>query len=135
MVGRHAGFGDWRARIPGMRGAMGDEVTEEAPGRQAAQDEAADGPAVPQEGDAGQHWGEGHGPPDKSARQTEGQPAPTRAELSNYEIVEHWFRVAAERLELTDDVAAVFRSSYLPDRERYSRHVPAALAIRDGVAE
>jgi glutamate dehydrogenase (NAD(P)+) len=34
------------------------------------------------------------------------------AELSNYEIVKHWFGVAAERLELSDDVTAVLRSSY-----------------------
>ena len=40
------------------------------------------------------------------------QPAPSRAEVSNYEIVEHWFGVAAERLELPDDIAAVLRSSY-----------------------
>ena len=39
-------------------------------------------------------------------------PKPSRAEVSNYEIVEHWFRIAAERLELPDDVAAVLRSSY-----------------------
>jgi len=80
---------------------MSDEVTE-----------AADGPAVPQEGEAGEHSGEGHGEPDKSAKQTEESPKPSRAEVSNYEIVEHWFRMAAERLELPDDVAAVFRSSY-----------------------
>ena len=91
---------------------MGDEVTEEAQREEAAEEEAADGPSVPQEGDAGPHSGTGHGPPDKSARQTEEEPAPRRAEISNYEIVEHWFQVAAERLELTDDVAAVFRSSY-----------------------
>src|SRR5919205_1140008 len=72
----------------------------------------AGGPAVPQEGDSGEHSGEGHGEPDKSAKQTEEEPKPSRAELSNYEIVEHWFRIAAERLELPDDVAAVFRSSY-----------------------
>ena len=91
---------------------MGDEVIEEAQREEAAEHEAADGPSVPQEGDAGPHAGDGHGPPDKSAKQTEEQPAPGRAEISNYEIVEHWFRAAAERLELTDDVAAVFRSSY-----------------------
>ena len=50
--------------------------------------------------------------PDKSAKQTEEEPTPSRAEVSNYEIVEHWFKVAAERLELPDDVAAVLRSSY-----------------------
>jgi glutamate dehydrogenase (NAD(P)+) len=35
-----------------------------------------------------------------------------RAELSNYEVVEQYFRRAAERLELREDVAAVLRSSY-----------------------
>jgi glutamate dehydrogenase (NAD(P)+) len=90
---------------------MSDEATEE---RQKAEreDESADGPAVPQEGESGGHAGEGHGEPDKSAKQTEKEPAPQRAEVSNYEIVEHWFKVAAERLELPDDVAAVLRSSY-----------------------
>jgi glutamate dehydrogenase (NAD(P)+) len=90
---------------------MSDEATEErAEGEQA--DEAADGPSVPQEGDSGPHAGEGHGKPDKSAKQTEDAPAPRRAEISNYEIVEHWFKDAAERLELPDDIAAVLRSSY-----------------------
>ena len=88
---------------------MSDEVTEERDGRE---DESADGPAVPQEGEAGPHAGAGHGEPDKSAKKTEDAPAPSRAEVSNYEIVEHWFGVAAERLELPDDVAAVLRSSY-----------------------
>src|SRR5947209_9557217 len=37
---------------------------------------------------------------------------PQRAEISNYEIVTHYFDDAAERLELRDDVAAVFKSSY-----------------------
>ena len=32
-------------------------------------------------------------------------PKPSRAEVSNYEIVDHWFEVAADRLELPDDVA------------------------------
>jgi glutamate dehydrogenase (NAD(P)+) len=87
---------------------MSDEVTEERTG----EDESADGPAVPQEGEAGPHAGAGHGEPDKSAKKTEDAPAPSRAEVSNYEIVEHWFGIAAERLELPDDVAAVLRSSY-----------------------
>jgi len=34
------------------------------------------------------------------------------AEVSNWDIVNHWFDVAADRLELRDDVAAVLRSSY-----------------------
>src|SRR5215210_5744698 len=91
---------------------MSDEATEERAKAEEAEDEAADGPAVPQEGEAGPHAGEGHGEPDKSAKQTEEEPAPSRAEVSNYEIVEHWFNVAAERLELADDIAAVLRSSY-----------------------
>ena len=91
---------------------MGDEVTQEREQAEAAEDQAADGPAVPQEGEAGPHSGEGHGRPDKSAKQTEERAAPKRAEVSNYEIVEHWFHDAAGRLELPEDVAAVFRSSY-----------------------
>jgi len=37
---------------------------------------------------------------------------PTRAEVSNYEIVTHYFNLAKERLELRDDVAQVLMSSY-----------------------
>jgi glutamate dehydrogenase (NAD(P)+) len=90
---------------------MSDEATEERAEAEEA-DKSADGPSVPQEGDSGPHAGEGHGEPDKSAKQTEDAPAPRRAEISNYEIVEHWFNDAAERLELPDDMAAVLRSSY-----------------------
>src|SRR5918994_2377002 len=91
-----------------MRGVMDEEATEERTHR----DGSADGPTVPQEGVTGPHAGAGHGEPDKSAKKTEDAPAPGRAEVSNYEIVEHWFGVAAERLGLPDDVAAVLRSSY-----------------------
>jgi glutamate dehydrogenase (NAD(P)+) len=35
-----------------------------------------------------------------------------RAELSSYETVNHWFDLAADRLELSDDVRAVLRSAY-----------------------
>jgi glutamate dehydrogenase (NAD(P)+) len=55
---------------------------------------------------------DGHGAPDKSPKRTEEHEGPQRAEVSNYEIVSHWFREAAERLDLADDVAAVLRSSY-----------------------
>jgi glutamate dehydrogenase (NAD(P)+) len=59
------------------------------------------------------HDGEGgHGHPDKSPKVSEEADTPQRAEVSNYEIVEHWFMVAAERLGLRDDEAAVLRSSY-----------------------
>src|SRR3954451_6845185 len=51
---------------------------------------------------------------DVAHRQTEPEPpAPDEtAEVSNYEIVSHWFDEAAERLDLRDDLAAVLRSSY-----------------------
>jgi glutamate dehydrogenase (NAD(P)+) len=55
---------------------------------------------------------DGHGPPDKSPRQTNKAAATDRAEVSNYEIVSHYFGLAADRLGLADDVAAVLRSSY-----------------------
>src|SRR4051794_40402645 len=35
-----------------------------------------------------------------------------RAELSSYETVNHWFDLAADRLELRDDLRAVLRSAY-----------------------
>jgi glutamate dehydrogenase (NAD(P)+) len=54
---------------------------------------------------------DGHGHPDKSPRRTEERRAPRRAELSNYDIVRHWFGLAADRLGLREDIAAVLRSS------------------------
>jgi glutamate dehydrogenase (NAD(P)+) len=48
---------------------------------------------------------------DQSPRTTE-TPKDQPAEVSNWDIVNHWFDLAAERLELSDDVGAVFRSSY-----------------------
>jgi glutamate dehydrogenase (NAD(P)+) len=48
---------------------------------------------------------------DQSAPTTE-TPKDQPAEVSNWEIVNHYFDLAAERLELRDDVAAVMRSSY-----------------------
>ena len=35
-----------------------------------------------------------------------------RAEISNYDIVRHWFAAAADRIGLADDIRAVFLSSY-----------------------
>src|SRR3954469_1169851 len=44
---------------------------------------------------------------------TDGQPAPvSRAEVSNFEIVTHYFDDAAGRLELRDDVAEILKTSY-----------------------
>src|SRR3954447_27087010 len=49
----------------------------------------------------------------KADGRTDGEPRPPgRAEVSNFEIVTHYFDDAAERLGLRDDVAAVMRSSY-----------------------
>jgi glutamate dehydrogenase (NAD(P)+) len=52
----------------------------------------------------------------RSDEEQETQPqkeeTPTRAEVSNYEIVTHYFDIAADRLDLRDDVAKVLMSSY-----------------------
>src|SRR3954453_10077057 len=48
---------------------------------------------------------------DDSPRTTE-TPKDEPAEVSNWDIVNHYFDIAAERLGLRDDVAAVMRSSY-----------------------
>jgi glutamate dehydrogenase (NAD(P)+) len=48
---------------------------------------------------------------DQSARTTE-TPRDRPAEVSNWDIVNHYFDIAAGRLELRDDVQAVMRSSY-----------------------
>src|ERR671931_2088801 len=39
-------------------------------------------------------------------------PAIQRAEISNYDIVRHWFCAAADRIGLADDIRAVLLSSY-----------------------
>jgi glutamate dehydrogenase (NAD(P)+) len=49
---------------------------------------------------------------DRSPREANREPDAGHAELSSYELVNHWFDVAAERLGLRDDVRAVVRSSY-----------------------
>src|SRR4051794_14964509 len=48
---------------------------------------------------------------DQSPRTTE-TPKDQPAEVSNWDIVNHWFDKAAERLEMREDIAAVLRSSY-----------------------
>jgi glutamate dehydrogenase (NAD(P)+) len=48
---------------------------------------------------------------DQSDRPAE-TPKDQPAEVSNWDIVNHYFDIAAERLDLRDDVAAVLRSSY-----------------------
>jgi glutamate dehydrogenase (NAD(P)+) len=39
-------------------------------------------------------------------------PAERRAEISNYDIVRHWFRLAAERIGLPDDIREVLLTAY-----------------------
>jgi glutamate dehydrogenase (NAD(P)+) len=58
------------------------------------------------------HESGGDGGTDKSPRPSNEAEAPTRAEISNYEIVSHYFEGAAERLGIPDDIAAVLKSSY-----------------------
>jgi glutamate dehydrogenase (NAD(P)+) len=92
-----------------------DEAVEESQGGVQATEEAArGGDREAGESDKGGPHAEadGHGAPDKSPRRTEEHDQPQRAEVSNYEIVSHWFDVAAQRLGLRDDIAAVLRSSY-----------------------
>ena len=55
---------------------------------------------------------DGHGPHDQSPREQNKEETPQRAEVSNFEIVDHWFSLAADRLEIPDDVRAVLSSSY-----------------------
>jgi glutamate dehydrogenase (NAD(P)+) len=92
---------------------MADETSEknEEATPSAVEDTEKGGPGEEERG--GPHAeADGHGEPDKSPKQTEEHDQPQRAEMSNYEIVSHWFGEAAERLQLADDVAAVLRSSY-----------------------
>src|SRR3954447_2565050 len=49
---------------------------------------------------------------DKSPRVANRAPRAQPAELSNYDIVKHYFTQAADRLELEDDVRAVLTSNY-----------------------
>jgi glutamate dehydrogenase (NAD(P)+) len=55
---------------------------------------------------------DGHGPSDKSPREANREEQAGRAEVSNFEIVNHWFARAADLLEIPDDVRAVLSSSY-----------------------
>ncbi len=50
--------------------------------------------------------------PDKSPRVANTEEVNRRAEISNYDIVAHWFGLAADRLGLADDLRAVLQSSY-----------------------
>jgi glutamate dehydrogenase (NAD(P)+) len=52
---------------------------------------------------------------------------PDAAEVSNYDIVNDWFDVAADRMELRDDLRAVMRSSY----REVQVQIPVTLADGD----
>src|SRR4051794_26362415 len=49
---------------------------------------------------------------DRSPRVSNIQKIPLRAEISNYDIVDHYFTKAVERMDMRRDIAAVLRSSY-----------------------
>jgi glutamate dehydrogenase (NAD(P)+) len=53
-----------------------------------------------------------YGHPDKSPRVANREKAIARAEISNFDIVKHYFTVAADRLGVPDDIRAVLLSSY-----------------------
>ena len=55
---------------------------------------------------------DGHGAEDKSPREANREPDSGRAEISNFETVNRWFTLAADRLGVPDDVRAVLSSSY-----------------------
>jgi glutamate dehydrogenase (NAD(P)+) len=62
--------------------------------------------------------------PDRSPRVANREQRSQPAEVSNYEIVSHYFATAADRLGLQDDVRAVMSSSY--------REVQVQLPLRQG---
>src|SRR5215208_2256164 len=67
---------------------------------------------------------DGHGATDKSPRETNKEETPQRAEVSNFEIVDHWFTLAADRLDIAEDVRAVLSSSY----REVQVQIPASLS-------
>src|SRR5215211_8159778 len=67
---------------------------------------------------------DGHGPRDQSPREANKEKVTGRAEVSNFEIVNHWFTLAADRLEIPDDVRAVLSSSY----REVQVQIPASLS-------
>jgi glutamate dehydrogenase (NAD(P)+) len=61
---------------------------------------------------------------DRASREATQAAQPTRAEVSNYEIVTHYFDDAVERLGIAEDLAAVIKTSY--------REVQVQIPIRLG---
>jgi len=78
---------------------------------------------------------------DKSPRAANQAPPTHVAEVSNYEIVSHYFEMAADRLGLEDDVRAVLRSNYrevqvqIPIRQSDGRiHVYSGYRVQHNAA-
>jgi glutamate dehydrogenase (NAD(P)+) len=69
--------------------------------------ESDDAPATKEELHGGSD-----GDSDKSPRAANEAETTTRAEISNYEIVSHYFEGAAERLGIGEDIATVLKTSY-----------------------
>jgi glutamate dehydrogenase (NAD(P)+) len=67
---------------------------------------------------------DGHGARDRSPREANKGETTGRAEVSNFEIVNHWFTLAADRLGIPDDVRAVLSSSY----REVQVQIPASLS-------
>ena len=67
---------------------------------------------------------DGHGHRDRSPREANRAQAAQRAEVSNYDIVNHWFTLAADRLEIAEDIRAVLSSSY----REVQVQIPASLS-------
>jgi glutamate dehydrogenase (NAD(P)+) len=79
--------------------------------------------------------------PDRSPRAASLAPRAQGAEVSNFEIVSHYFDIAADRLGLEDDVRAVMRSNYrevqvqVPIRQADGRiHVYAGYRVQHNAA-
>ena len=78
---------------------------------------------------------------DKSPRAANQAPPTHVAEVSNYEIVSHYFEMSADRLGLEDDVRAVLRSNYrevqvqIPIRQTDGRiHVYSGYRVQHNAA-
>ena len=97
----------------------GEAKRAEGQGHRGAGGEAAGGPSVPQESEAGEQSGEGHGKPDKPAKQTEERPEPSRAEVSNYfEWVQNLQHFRWSEDEVNEKLGGIMRRAYRQVAER-----------------
>ena len=91
-------------RRPGEENGMSEETTTST--EQEAR-ESDDAPATKEE-----LHRDTDGDSDKSPRAANEAETTSRAEISNYEIVSHYFEGAADRLGISDDLATVLKTSY-----------------------